>query len=46
VYVGIDTLRSLGLREAILQREHGYFLAPAVAIADRQPPADAARRRS
>jgi hypothetical protein len=33
VYVGIDTLRSLGLREAILQRERGYFLDPAVAIA-------------
>jgi predicted ATPase len=33
VYVGIDTLRSLGLRDAILQHERGYMLAPNVEIA-------------
>jgi hypothetical protein len=32
VYVGIDTLRTLGLRAAILQREGGYLLGPAVDI--------------
>jgi predicted ATPase len=32
VYVGIDTLRSLGLRDAIVQRDRGYALGPAVEI--------------
>jgi tetratricopeptide (TPR) repeat protein len=36
VYVGIDTLRSLGLREAIVQQDRGYVLDPAVEV--REPP--------
>ncbi len=34
VYVGIDTLRSLGLRTALVQRERGYFLDPNVKVHD------------
>lgn len=32
VYVGIDTLRSLGLRSAIVQRDRGYGLGSAVEV--------------
>lgn len=32
VYVGIDTLRSLGLRAAIVQRDRGYLLDPRVGV--------------
>ena len=32
VYVGIDTLRSLGLRTAIVQRDRGYFLDRGVEV--------------
>ena len=34
VYVAVDSLRALGLRGAIVQREGGYFLDPAVEIRD------------
>ena len=34
VYVGIDTLRSAGLRSAIAQRDRGYLLDPAVEVRD------------
>ena len=32
VYVGIDTLRALGLKAAIVQRDRGYLLDPSVDI--------------
>lgn len=44
VYVGIDTLRSLGLREALVQRDRGYLLDPRVEIAEGEGTADSARR--
>jgi hypothetical protein len=34
VYVGIDTLRTLGLRAALLQKDRGYLLAKETVVAD------------